>query len=136
MSAKFIQPQPTPSGPKTTHEDGFTRLELAAAIIGLTLLCAVALPLLGVTRADSDRVACLNNLRQMGRAAQMWASDHTLQFPWRTSISDGGEFIPTPGSTAGQPRPGNAWAEYAFMSNEVVTPRILACPADTGVKVA
>jgi len=129
MSAKFIQQQPTPSRPETIREDGFTRLELAAAVIGLALLCAVALPLLGVTRADSDRAACLNNLRQMGRAAQVWACDHTGQVPWWTLTSDGGEFN-------GGVRPDSAWVEYYFIRDQLVTPRILVCPADTGVLAA
>jgi hypothetical protein len=33
-------------------------------------------------------------------------------------------------------RPGNAWFEFAFLSNQLVTPRILACPSDVGVKRA
>ena len=32
--------------------------------------------------------------------------------------------------------PAAAWLEYAILSNQLVTPRILACPADAGVKVS
>jgi hypothetical protein len=31
---------------------------------------------------------------------------------------------------------GNAWFEYLYLSNELVTPHLLACPSDSGVKVA
>ncbi len=108
----------------------FTRLELAAVVAGAALLGAVALPLLGATRSEADHATCLNNLRQVGRALQMWGADHGNQPPWRTPQSQGG-LRPNTGLF-----PGNAWLEYTFLSNEVVTPRILACPADAGVRTA
>jgi len=38
--------------------------------------------------------------------------------------------------SSGGTRFGNAWAEFAFMPNQIVTPRLLACPADAGMLVA
>jgi hypothetical protein len=108
--------------------EAFTRLELAATISALALLGALALPLLATTRADSERAACFNNLRQIGRGVRMWASEHEERVPWLTPTSQGGEGF--------GPRLGGAWIEYRFLSNELVTPRILACPADKRVKVA
>ena len=107
----------------------FTRIELAAVIATLALLGVIALPLLGATRSDSERLVCFNNLRLIGRAVQMWAGDHSQQFPWRTPIANGGEFTGTSRRTT-------AWVEYAFVSNEIVTPKILACPSDAGARRA
>ena len=33
-------------------------------------------------------------------------------------------------------RPGNAWFDFQIMSNHLVTPRVLVCPADSEAKVA
>ena len=33
-------------------------------------------------------------------------------------------------------RPGNAWFDFAYLSNELTTPRILACPSDKDTKLA
>lgn len=108
----------------------FTRIELAAVIAALALLGTLALPLLAATRADSDRAGCFNNLRLLGRAITMWGDDRDSLPPWITYVSRGGT-RPDSGAKAG-----NAWFEFTTLSNELVTPRLLACPADTGVKVA
>lgn len=114
----------------------FTRVELLACIVCAGILAAIALPAFASGTSRSQVAQCLNNLRQMGRATQVWAADHTDQLPWWTPTSDGGEFIVQGGSGIGGSRPGNVWIEYYFMRNQLVDPRILACPADDGVKVA
>jgi hypothetical protein len=75
-------------------------------------------------------MVCFNNLRLMGRGVLVWATDHNQQFSWRSwSSFEAGGGIPNP-------RPGNAWIEYSILSNELVTPTILACPSDVGVRRA
>ena len=106
----------------------FTRVELIAALAAIALLLAVIIaPALATTNSDSERLVCFNNLRMIGRAVQMWAGDYGPQTPWLTLVSDGGT-MPTSGV-----KPGAAWFEYAFLSNELATPKILACPSDVGV---
>jgi type II secretory pathway pseudopilin PulG len=112
-----------------SRRHAFTRLELLACLAGVALLVALALPALATSQSRSQVAQCLNNLRLIGRGVQMWGADHVNQPPWRTPISQGGSFIPTT-------KPGNAWFEYSYLSNELVTPRILACPADDGLAVA
>lgn len=107
----------------------FTRVELLACVAALALLAALALPALATTSSRSHVVQCLNNLRLVGRGVQMWAAEHTDQVPWRTAGSQGGEYT-------GSLRLGIAWGEFALLSNQLATPRILACPADVGVNVA
>jgi type II secretory pathway pseudopilin PulG len=68
----------------------FTRIELLAIIVMLSLLCAFALPLLATTRQDSERAACVSNLRQVGRATLLWAGDHADRVPWWTPTIEGG----------------------------------------------
>ena len=132
MNANSIRGWPAPSCHRTKRARAFTRLELAAVIAGSALLCLVALPLFGTTRNNSDRVACLNNLRLLARAVQIWGADHQNEPSWTTFVSNGGTR-----PDAGAPfKPGFAWTEFTFLSNEVVTPRILACPADAEAKIA
>lgn len=113
-----------------TDPTGFTRVELLSAIAALALLGLCAVPLLATTRADSERATCFNNLRQIGRAVRQWSGDHFEEPPWLTSASNGGT-KPVSGMKAAA-----AWVEYVALSNELVTPRILACPSDAGVNVA
>ena len=113
------------SGPRA-----FTRVELCACLAAGALLVALALPALADSQARGQVAQCFNNLRLVGRAVEMFAGDHVGQPQWRTYTSDGGT-RPITGTKAGA-----AWFEFTALSNELATPRILACPADTGVKVA
>jgi hypothetical protein len=108
----------------------FSRIELAATIVSLALLGIAVLPACASTKSRSRVAQCLNNLRLMGRAVQIWGSEHIDQPPWRTFVADGGT-RPETGV-----KPGLAFYEYYFLSNELATPRILACPADDGVRIA
>ena len=108
---------------------GFTRVELCACLAAGALLMALALPALATSQSRGHVAQCLNNLRLMGRAVHVWAGDYENQPPWRTLQQDGG-LMPAAGT-----RPGNVWFDLVVMSNALVTPRILACPADSGVLV-
>ena len=108
----------------------FTRVELCACLAAVALLGLLALPALASAQSRGHVAQCLNNLRLMGRAVQMWAGDYQNQPPWRTPQQAGG-LLPSTGT-----RPGNAWADLSFMSNALVTPRILSCPADRGAITA
>lgn len=109
----------------------FTRLELLASVAAAALVAAIALPALAGSRADGDRAACANNLRLFGRAVELWAANYDGLPPWLTLVSRGGTR-----PDGGVLKTGAAWQEYTVLSNELATPRILACPADDGVKVA
>jgi prepilin-type processing-associated H-X9-DG protein len=61
----------------------FTRIELVAVVAALTALGVFALPLLAASRASSDRAACLNNLRQIMRAALEYADENNNALPPR-----------------------------------------------------
>jgi len=79
--------------------------------VGLTLLmiplvAAVALPAMAKAKGRAQTIACVNNLKQVGLAARIWANDHTKTFP----------------------------PSFVAMSNELATPRILVCPGDTRTK--
>lgn len=63
---------------------------------------------LAVAKQRAQRIACVNNLKQIGLAARIWATDHQDVLP----------------------------NDFATMSNELSTPKILICPSDTARKPA
>lgn len=119
---------PIDGSPNLQTTAGFTRTELLATVFILALLAALSLPMLANTKARSDRITCVNNLRLIGRAFALWAHERGDLMPWQLSISKGG--------TGGDFFSQNVWLHLAALSNELTTPRVLACPSDAFVRVA
>lgn len=117
---------------------GFTRWDVCAAVTALLFLVILALPALASGQSRGHVAQCLNNLRLMGRAVQMWASDHSGETPWRTYEGTPGSPLDPREGTRPDPGEGNkpaiAWYEYLALTNEI-QPRLLACPADSDVKI-
>jgi type II secretory pathway pseudopilin PulG len=109
----------------------FTRLELAAVLAALVLLAALALPVLANNRERSQRVVCVNNLRLVGQATQEWGTDREGKVPWQILASEGGTRVVSSPAPPWNGLQNNAWFQWAWMSNELRTPKILACPSDT-----
>ena len=80
------------------------------AVIGgfIAPALAVALPELARAKGRSQAVSCVNNLKQVGLAARIWSNEHNEIFP----------------------------PNFASMSNELVTTRLLLCPQDKNKKPA
>jgi len=105
----------------------FTRLELAVVLATLGLLAAIALPVLAGGKTHSEQAMCFSNLRQIGHAFHLWASDHGDRNTWLTPLSEGGTF-----GTQNILK-NRAFFQMGSISNELVTPRNLVCPADRDV---
>ncbi|MCF7955900.1 MAG: DUF1559 domain-containing protein [Phycisphaerae bacterium] len=60
---------------------GFTLIELLVVIAIIALLLAILMPSLQAAKKRGQTVVCLNNLRQIGMAANLYANDYEDRIP-------------------------------------------------------
>ena len=70
------------------HSKAFTLIELLVTICIIGLLTSLLLPVLSQSKVKSQRIHCLSNLTQIGRALTMYGSDHDGRLPWQILPSD------------------------------------------------
>ncbi len=103
---------------------GFTIVEVLCCVAVVALLIGLLLPRLAKTNDKVSRSSCVNHLKQIGLAFRMWSNDHSEKFPWDVSMT-----ATNPG-TQEFALTGEVWRHFQATSNEVNTPKVLACPND------
>ncbi|HEX9046583.1 MAG TPA: type II secretion system protein [Verrucomicrobiae bacterium] len=109
----------------------FTLLELLTVIAIIGILAALLMPALEGGMARAKRIACENNLRQIGLGFHLFMHDHNGQFPTGVPMRDGGaqEFVRN-----GYLIPGAfyfSYRQFAPLSNELAATSLLICKAET-----
>lgn len=111
---------------------GFTLIELLVVIAIIAILAALLLPAFSQAKLRAKRIACVSNLRETGLAFHIFANDHHGRLPMQVPASDGGseEFTRVTGDFS------FTFRHLQTLSNELSTPRITLCPADTRLPAA
>ena len=101
---------------------GLTRGEVLMVIAILALLAFVWLGWVANQREKAQRTSCLGNLTIISLGFRLFASDHDDKFPWQIPTLQSGsmEFATSP----------QVFRHFVAASNELSTPKVLACPAD------
>jgi prepilin-type N-terminal cleavage/methylation domain-containing protein/prepilin-type processing-associated H-X9-DG protein len=102
---------------------GFTLIELLVVLAVIAILAMMVYPGGPKDKARALRIQCINNLKQNGLAFRVWAGDHGDKYPMEISETNGGAMEFLTGS--------NLFRQYQVVSNELSTPKVVICPADS-----
>ena len=109
----------------------FTLVELLCVMAIIAILAALLLPALNQSKARVKRMECINNLHQLGIGFQAFMHEHDDKFPMAVPAAGGGsqEFVQNGYAVDGEFY--FCYRHFQVLSNELSTPVILICPADT-----
>lgn len=102
---------------------GFTLVEVIVISLVLVALAGLVLPKLRRPRVNHGYVRCINNLKQIGLAFQMYADDHGGKYPMALPKAQGG--------TADAIGTTHVFLHFQAISNYLSDTKVLVCRCDT-----
>ncbi len=92
-------------------------------IVCLVAVAAIVLPVLANRNRYSSKIGYVNQLKMLGLAVRIFATDNEGLYPWQLSATNGGtkELFRAPWHVA---------PHFLALSNELTSPKILSCPED------
>ena len=110
---------------------GFTLVELLVVITTIAVLAALLLPALTQTNKSALRTQCVNNLKLINFSFHAWEGNQGGKYPTAVSVTNGGAMENIYSQSGGAALAGYGVTNvFCVMSNLLVTPKVLACPAD------
>lgn len=85
MKFSFVAKTRSPSGQGDAN--GYTLVEVLTVIAIIAVLAAFLLPALSKARDRAQAIICLNNTRQLGLAAAVYASDNADRLPYNLGMA-------------------------------------------------
>lgn len=110
---------------------GFTLIELLVVIAIIAILAAMLLPALAKAKAKAQRINCVSNLRQLGLAAHLYATDNSDYLPHGKEVQAG-----VPGSGMDPTTWHVRLLSYVGSGSTTNNYRVLECLADKAEKKA
>jgi type II secretory pathway pseudopilin PulG len=102
---------------------GLSLVELLVMLGVIAVVAGILLPRIASQRRAAEmarRVKCVSNLKNVGLAFRIFATDNNDLFPARWMVSNGVELTSI-----------DLLRVYGILSNELSTPLLLHCPSDT-----
>lgn len=102
---------------------GLTLLEIFIILAVISVLAIMLIPSLHNAKIRAQRIQCVSFLKQIGLSYRVWEGDNKDLYPMHVPGTNGGtmDFITGP----------YAFRHYQVMSNELSTPVVLICPAES-----
>jgi|ERR1039457_171567 prepilin-type N-terminal cleavage/methylation domain-containing protein/prepilin-type processing-associated H-X9-DG protein len=97
---------------------GFTLIELLVVIAIIAILAAILFPVFARVKARAIQNSCLSNLKQIGLAFSMYATDHDSKLP-----------DPGPGNST-SPADLNVWPWRDAIRHDLNNDNLLVCPGN------
>lgn len=119
-------------------ETGLTqeKMNRVAILLCISVLFAVICGLLALVilpqsqaKGKKQRIICRDNLYQIQFAYRIWSGHNNDNYPWQLSVTSGGTMELCDLDATGFDK--NGAVHFQVASNELNTPTILVCPADS-----